>query len=659
MISRRQLYVALLAVRLLLVLSPGYVHPDGFFQSPEVVADTLLGLKAFVPWEFADTHNPCRSIAPPLLVSGIAYLPVWATLALIPQRLLPLLLLVLPRLVMLALSLLIDLSVYRVYFAMGGGGDGLGPLLALALSWPMLVMQQQPFSNSIESVLVALSLLCYAEWRSSHTDGECGSPGARARTRRRAEVMLGAIAALGVFTRFTFLFYFFPVALMLLIGLVLETRSGRQRAALASFVRLAASFSMACAALVLLDSWYFGTGVQLTPLNSLLYNMDPRNLALHGIHARYTHLLVYLPMLFGPNALFSLLAIAFLSARAISARSFASRLLALFPACAHWAPSTISLVVALVPVSGVAFLSTAPHQEARFLLPCLASIALLSGDLVWGSRWRHASPSLSDECHQKPPEPPAPAAPNTAGSFSSSSASHRLRRAEVARPPPSGAASQLSPASRGRAHADRLLVWWILASIVFHLALAIFWGVAHQGGVVQASLVIGSRHRAIASDEGPASFLPSGHLVNERDGSQDVDVSTLIFFCTYMPPRHLLGIPKDSPLQVHDAHCDDARLLQVLAQVLVADPTTTTTTTSTSTTSTSTTSTSIFTLTHRPAALLVAPASVAHGHLPALLHATHPILATTPLYSLWPSFSGEHPPRALFDLRYEVLLVSA
>lgn len=41
----------------------------------------------------------------------------------------------------------------------------------------------------------------------------------------------------------------------------------------------------------------------ITPLNSLLYNLNPENLKMHGEHFRITHLLVNFPMLFGPLAL--------------------------------------------------------------------------------------------------------------------------------------------------------------------------------------------------------------------------------------------------------------------------------------------------------------------------------------------------------------------
>lgn len=46
----------------------------------------------------------------------------------------------------------------------------------------------------------------------------------------------------------------------------------------------------------------------VTPYNNFMYNLNMDNLAQHGVHARYTHLLVNLPLLFGPLVVFGALA---------------------------------------------------------------------------------------------------------------------------------------------------------------------------------------------------------------------------------------------------------------------------------------------------------------------------------------------------------------
>ena len=101
----------------------------------------------------------------------------------------------------------------------------------------------------------------------------------------------------------------------------------------------------------------------ITPLNSLLYNSSPQNLASHGLHPYYQHFLANLPQLLGP-------AFAFLF--------YKPRI-------------NLPLISA---VGGTFFLSLLPHQESRFLIPCvpllLTSIRLpinKSWMRVWVVSW--------------------------------------------------------------------------------------------------------------------------------------------------------------------------------------------------------------------------------------------------------------------------------
>lgn len=87
----------------------------------------------------------------------------------------------------------------------------------------------------------------------------------------------------------------------------------------------------------------------ITPLNNLLYNTDPANLAIHGLHPRHQHFLANLPQLLGP--------------------AYIAMILSLF----SWpiVPSWMRNARALSAVSATALLSIFPHQEPRFLLPCV------------------------------------------------------------------------------------------------------------------------------------------------------------------------------------------------------------------------------------------------------------------------------------------------
>lgn len=87
----------------------------------------------------------------------------------------------------------------------------------------------------------------------------------------------------------------------------------------------------------------------ITPLNNLFYNTDPTNLAIHGLHPHHQHFLANLFQLLGP--------------------AYIAMILSLF----SWpiVPPWLRNARALSAVSATVLLSIFPHQEPRFLLPCV------------------------------------------------------------------------------------------------------------------------------------------------------------------------------------------------------------------------------------------------------------------------------------------------
>ena len=98
----------------------------------------------------------------------------------------------------------------------------------------------------------------------------------------------------------------------------------------------------------------------VTPINNLLYNMNVNNLQQHGIHSRYTHFLINLPLLFGPLAIQT-----FLESPSIIKRAVSDNNRRLF-----------FLLVTIILTSLVG-LSIIPHQEARFLCPLLVPLVII------------------------------------------------------------------------------------------------------------------------------------------------------------------------------------------------------------------------------------------------------------------------------------------
>lgn len=156
-----------------------------------------------------------------------------------------------------------------------------------------------------------------------------------------ASAVLGFLLVLGVFTRITF------PAFVLLPCLRLLPHFKRQPFSLLS---LGLSALATASIAIITDTAFYNDGSMslahlranpiITPLNNILYNSNSENLAQHGIHPYYQHLVANLPQLLGP----------------------------VFPLLFFSSRKTLLLASA---VCGVATLSAFPHQEARFLLPAV------------------------------------------------------------------------------------------------------------------------------------------------------------------------------------------------------------------------------------------------------------------------------------------------
>ena len=110
----------------------------------------------------------------------------------------------------------------------------------------------------------------------------------------------------------------------------------------------------------------------VTPWNALLYNSQVENLKKHGLHPRWTHALVNMMLLFGPLAV---MVYVMLGRRFWS---LVSRLTMESQCNDETSLTRIRCTCLWTVVSGICFLSLAPHQEPRFLLPLLVPLAILS-----------------------------------------------------------------------------------------------------------------------------------------------------------------------------------------------------------------------------------------------------------------------------------------
>lgn len=521
------------------------------------ISHSALSVVGTTPWEYdvqirnqsdlnVCSNGPFRSVsAGPLwlaaLPTGVALRPV---LPWLPVSWRSAAVLAVPRFGMFLLSLLVDLLVVIVAErGVGATVSVLDALLTVASSHVMLVFHTRTFSNATESVALALLLALVLLTQTARVPFRSTVVGAFA---------IGLVAAWGVMTRFTFVAFALPSALLTVAAAYRRARTMESGASpfeqltmfLAPPLLALLAFVAALAALAWLDELWFGSrhlalwpsgavaepkvlGLHdalatlaqpwlwprvgelhappaplgswaalqrwlscLAPLNALRYNSQSSNLAEHGIHPRVTHALVNLPLMFGPLALY----LYYRVFRVLRQTLWATR----EPKAAELAPVAAAIVGPKSPLARRRHrLGTAlpqPHIESHFLFAATVASGLLVLSLAPHQEARFLTPLL---------------VPLTMLCCS------WLALARVD-----------DDAQQWRAP---LLVRWLLW-LLFNAALVLLFGVAHQGGVVRALAHL-YETAAASSAVGSTSTVSAG----ASDGA-----TTVLFYATYTPPLHLL-----------------------------------------------------------------------------------------------------------------------
>lgn len=334
LLSWRYVYFLTIGLRFLVALSDSYIHPDEHFQSLEVVL-AWLGYNVNAPWEFT-SPSPARSYAPLVLF----FWPIMKTADYFGFQ--PLQIWYICRLVLMVLSWMVtDWCLHKM---LPTKQERIKAIYFTLTLYVTLVYQSHCFSNSVETVLVVAAVYIINELRFI-----LGQDASQQRTGDLVKLAgtLGFLVAFGTFNRITFP-CFFVLPGYYLAGAFWKWKTLPLVAA--------ATFAVTSATCIILDTaifqglsfsellqhpWSHGLWV-ITPLNSLLYNTNTLNLAKHGIHPWYTHILANLPQLFGPGLLLLFF-------------RFRNR---------YWKTTPF-----LSAASGILFLSLVPHQELRFLTP--------------------------------------------------------------------------------------------------------------------------------------------------------------------------------------------------------------------------------------------------------------------------------------------------
>ena len=507
-----------LCINLLTVFlpQPGYIHPDEFFQSTEIVAGDILKVNHFRAWEFEDSM-PVRSIVFPYIVTGpsILALKLMNSTDYFNFEISPFKLIILTRLPI----ALISITGYKATDKLAsvfGVNTYLSKIL-WSTSYVTWTYFTRTFSNSVEAVLFAvilLLILCSPETKhtletvkscksleveeeSSDLDTDCSEDENVKEKQEDTErcirnekykqtmgrgLFLGILIIAGFFNRPTFLvFVFVPLIFWLFnVKTMYNWKSYFRLYDLILSLSIGACISFLV--FVMVDTLYFSPNicndllesfdliidqkvstisflllikkisskVVVTPWNFILYNVNTENLAEHGLHPRYTHLLVNLPLLTGP-LFFPILFMSVVTFIGIHKTVKSNH---------HQYPNMIWVtLMMLVPVIT---LSIFPHQEPRFLIPLLPVLIVLGARVV----------------------------------------------------------KAMSPA---------IFSFYVLWGL-FNFLLVLTYGFLHQ-----------------------SALIPSMSIYQETiSRSHPATIKHAIFYKTYPPPRHLLLVKPDVNLKVHD-----------------------------------------------------------------------------------------------------------
>ncbi|EEH10465.1 GPI mannosyltransferase [Histoplasma capsulatum G186AR] len=336
----RRTYLLLLVVRIYFAFSPSYLHPDENFQGPEIFAGQIFNYPSKPTWEFT-SDRPIRSVFPLWLFYGVPMtLLKWLWAEDGTGNTPPELIYYVLRGSMFVLSFVMeDWAIHELVAS--SSRLRRQTVVLVASSYVTWTFQTHTFSNSLETLLVVWSLVLIQRILENKQNSSIF-----------ACVVLSFLLVAGVFNRITF------PAFVLIPGLRLVPHFLRKPLSLLTVIVFGL---ISCFIAIFIDTNFYSASVTslsdvfhnpiITPLNNLFYNSDVSNLANHGLHPRYNHFLVNLPQLLGP--IYLLLLYSFISS---SVRSFFS----------------LRNLRAISALSATVLLSIFPHQEPRFLIPCVA-----------------------------------------------------------------------------------------------------------------------------------------------------------------------------------------------------------------------------------------------------------------------------------------------
>ncbi|SMN19643.1 similar to Saccharomyces cerevisiae YOR149C SMP3 Alpha 1,2-mannosyltransferase involved in glycosyl phosphatidyl inositol (GPI) biosynthesis [Maudiozyma saulgeensis] len=317
-----------ISIGILVSIQPSYIHPDEHFQSLEILTQFFYGIKGTIPWEY-DPQNGARSFVPLMLYYG----PIFYFFSNILHINNPVILLYCVRLQH-SLSFLLITYIALCYIIPKNDIHRSRTYAYVITSYVTWSFQSHSFSNSLETLILLATITTFSIQIGRSNENHWW-----------LSIFQGILITLGIFNRMTF------PAFILLPSLIVFWKYFLKH--IRNFLVLILTIFATSAVCILVDtSLYDSKTYIIAPMNNFLYNMSVSNLSKHGLHPRYTHILVNLPQLIGPAMLY------------------------IVPHNKREVKSSFMSLQMLSIYSALMVLSIFPHQELRFLTPLLPFVCI-------------------------------------------------------------------------------------------------------------------------------------------------------------------------------------------------------------------------------------------------------------------------------------------
>ena len=384
MCKHKYFWIVLSVMRIGLLLTPighnvSYIQPDQFFQSTEPIAGDVFDTEVLLVWEF-NASFPLRNIFFPQLISR----PVFTAIKITGLSHSSSLVFIGPRIVTTLLSFICDYSLYKLSEYSHRSASVMSSLIVFSSSYISTTYLTQTFSNSIETILVSLLLVNVFKSIANNYYNTYNS------------FIIGSILAFGFFNRPTFVLFALGPLLFWALSHGYDGQEKRVTQVIKQLITrglsLLTPFIISSMFLIIGDTLYYSENnfeiyenivnyrfeefvrsLVITPLNFAIYNTKTSNLANHGLHPPYFHMLVSVPMAFSILGIFAYLDFFQKTKQGMKSlfKPTNKPVVNVFDG--------LCLLTFIIPLVGFSLI---PHQEPRFLIPSLIPLCYLYANRV-------------------------------------------------------------------------------------------------------------------------------------------------------------------------------------------------------------------------------------------------------------------------------------